>query len=91
MHSERTITVIQVQVSDDLLEQLQTIARQQSLSIEQVVSQALGMQVAAWMEREYLQRRSQKGSWEHFQSVLALVVQKSPKEAARIGYQKHSV
>ena len=84
MHSERTITVIQVQVSDDLLEQLQMIARQQSLSIEQVVSQALGMQVAAWMEREYLQRRSQKGSWEHFQSVLAEVPSCEPEEFDRL-------
>ncbi len=51
--------LIQAQVSDDLLEQLQTIAQQQSLSIEQVVNQALEVQVAAWTEREYLQRRSQ--------------------------------
>ena len=46
------MTVIQAQVSDDLLEQLQTIAQQQSLSIEQLVSQALAVQVAAWTERE---------------------------------------
>ena len=54
------MTVIQAQVSDNLLEQLQTIAQQQSLSIEQVVNQALEVQVAAWTEREYLQRRSQQ-------------------------------
>ena len=78
------MTVIQAQVSDDLLEQLQTIARQESVSIEQLVSQALATQVAAWTEREYLQRRSQKGSWEHFQSVLAKVPSCEPEEFDRL-------
>jgi predicted transcriptional regulator len=35
------MTVIQARVSDDLLKQIQTIAQQESVSIEQVVSQAL--------------------------------------------------
>ena len=42
MHSERTMTVIQVQVSDDLLEQTTSDDRTAAKSIiEQVVSQAL--------------------------------------------------
>ncbi len=78
------MTIIQAQVSDDLLEQLQTIAQQESLSIEQVVSQALAVQVAAWTEREYLQQRSKRGSWEHFQSVLAKVPSCEPEEFDRL-------
>jgi predicted transcriptional regulator len=78
------MTVIQAQVSDDLLEQLETIAQQQSLSIEQLVSQALAVQVEAWTEREYLQRRSQQGSWEHFQAVLAKVPSVEPEEFDRL-------
>ena len=78
------MTVIQTQVSDDLLEQLRTIAQQQSLSIEQVVNQALAMQVEAWTEREYLQRRLQQGRWEHFQAVLAKVPSSEPEEFDRL-------
>jgi predicted transcriptional regulator len=78
------MTIIQAQISDDLLEQLQTIAQQERLSIEQVVSQALATQVAAWTEREYLQRRSDQGRWEHFQSVLAKVPSREPEEFDRL-------
>lgn len=78
------MTVIRAQVSDNLLEQLRTIAQQQSLSIEQVVSQALVVQVAAWTEQKYLQRRSQQGSWEHFQAVLAKVPSNEPEVFDRL-------
>jgi predicted transcriptional regulator len=78
------MTIIQAQVSDDLLAQLQTIAQQESLSIEQVVSQALAVQATAWLDRDTLQRRAQQGSWEHFQTVLAKVPNREPEAFDRL-------
>jgi hypothetical protein len=78
------MTIIQIQVPDDLLEQLQAIAQAENLSIKQVVSQALAAQVKAWRDRDYLQKRSQKGSWENFQTVLSKVPDREPEEFDRL-------
>jgi thiamine monophosphate kinase len=78
------MTIIQAQVSDDLLAQLQTIAQQESLSIEQVVSQALAATATAWLDRDTLQRRAQQGSWEDFQTVLAKVPKREPEAFDRL-------
>jgi hypothetical protein len=67
------MTIIQAQVTEQVLQQLQTIAQQESLSLEQLVERALAMQVTAWMERDELTKRGSRGSWEHFQQVLAQV------------------
>ncbi len=67
------MTIIQAQVTEQVLQQLQTIAQQESLSLEQLVERALAMQVTAWMERDTLTKRASRGSWEHFQQVLAQV------------------
>jgi hypothetical protein len=67
------MTIIQAQVTEQVLHQLQTIAQQESLSLEQLVERALAMQVTAWMERDELTKRGSRGSWEYFQQVLAQV------------------
>jgi hypothetical protein len=76
--------MIQTQVSDELLEQIQTIAQQENLSVEQVISQALITQVSVWEKHSYLQKRAKKGSWEHFQSVLSQVPDCEPDELDRL-------
>lgn len=78
------MTIIQTQIPDDLFEQIQSIAQQEDLSVEQVVAQALAAQVEAWTERNYLQQRSRQGSWEHFQQVLAKVPHVEPDEYDRL-------
>jgi predicted transcriptional regulator len=78
------MTIIQTQVPDNLFEQIQSIAEQENLSVEQVVAQALAAQVAAWTDRNYLQQRSRQGSWSHFQQVLAKVPHVEPEERDRL-------
>jgi len=78
------MTIIQTQVPEDLFEQIQSIAQQENLSVEQVVAQALVVQVAAWTDRNYLQERSRQGRWEHFQQVLAQVPHVEPEECDRL-------
>jgi predicted DNA-binding ribbon-helix-helix protein len=78
------MAIVWSQLSDELFDQLQAIAKRENLSIEQLVSQALASQVAAWGDRDYLQNRAQRGSWEHFQSVLAQVPNGEPEEYDRL-------
>jgi hypothetical protein len=78
------MTIIQTQVPEDLFEQIQSIAKQENLSVEQVVTQALAAQVSAWTEHNYLQQRSRQGSWAHFQQVLAKVPHVEPEECDRL-------
>jgi hypothetical protein len=74
------MAIVSAQLSDELFDQLQAIAQRENLPIEQIVSQALANQVAAWGDRDYLQTRAPRGSWKHFQSVLAQVPNGEPEE-----------
>jgi predicted transcriptional regulator len=76
--------LIQVQISDELFQQIQAIAEQKNLPLEQIVEQALAAQVSAWKDTQYLKARGERGSWTHFQQVLAKVPDREPEEFDRL-------
>lgn len=78
------MTIIQAQVTSQLLEQLESIAREESVSLEYLVERALAVQVETWMAREQVAKRSRRGSWEHFQQVLARVAEAEPEAFDRL-------
>jgi hypothetical protein len=69
---------LKTQLNEALYEQVAAIASQANLSLDQMVEIALSAQVQAWSERQYLQDRAQKGSWEDFQAILAQVPNQPP-------------
>jgi predicted transcriptional regulator len=78
------MTTIQAQIPDDLFQQLQSMAEQENLPIEQVISNALAAQISLWGQQNYLQQRAQQGSWAHFQQVLTQVPNVEPDECDRL-------
>ncbi len=56
------MTTIQAQVPDPLAKQVEELAQQEKVSVDQLVSIALAYQVSAW-----------RGNWEKFDRVMAKV------------------
>jgi hypothetical protein len=66
------------QLPENLYQQVETIATEENLSLDQVITLALSAQVQAWLDRNNLASRAQRGSWEDFQAILAKVPDREP-------------
>jgi hypothetical protein len=67
------MTTIQAQVPDPLVKQVEELAAQENVSVDQIVSIALAYQVSAWRTRDTVATRARRGSWEKFDGVMAKV------------------
>jgi len=61
------------QVPDLLTKQVEELARQEKVSVCQLVSIALACQVSAWQKRHAISERAKRGNWEKFDRVMAKV------------------
>ncbi|MBD2497931.1 ribbon-helix-helix protein, CopG family [Nostoc sp. FACHB-280] len=71
---------INVQLPESLYKQIEALAAKENISIEQLVAIALSAQVSAWMTKDYLEEKANRGSWEKFQQVLSKVPEVEPEE-----------
>jgi len=67
------MTTIQARVPDPLAKQIEELAEQEKVSVDQLVSIALAYQVSAWRRRDTVAERATRGSWETFDRVMARV------------------
>jgi hypothetical protein len=67
------MTTIQAQVPDPLAKQIQELAAQEKVSVDQLVSIALAYQVSAWRKRDTVSGRAKRGDWKRFDSAMAKV------------------
>ena len=72
------------QLPENLYQQVEALAVQENLSLDQLVALALSAQVKAWSEKNDLAERAQRGSWEDFQSILAQVPDVEPEAFDRL-------
>lgn len=72
------------QLPEALYQQVEALAVQENLSLDQVVALALSSQVKAWSDRNSLTERTQRGSWEDFQAILAHVPDQEPEDFDRL-------
>jgi hypothetical protein len=75
---------LETKVPDALYQQLESLARREDISVEQLVLIALSAQVSAWMTKDYLEEKAKKGSWEQFQQVLTKVSRQEPEDYDRL-------
>lgn len=61
------------QLPDSLYKQAEMLADKENLTIDQLVMMALSAQISAWMTKDYLKERAERGSWEKFKKVLSKV------------------
>ena len=55
------------------------LAARENISVDQLVASALSAQVSAWMTKDYLEQRGERGSWQKFQQVLTRVPDVEPE------------
>ena len=67
------MTNLNAQIPDSLYKQVEALAARENISVEQLVAIALSAQVSAWMTKDYLEQRAERGSWQKFQQVLTRV------------------
>jgi len=67
------MTTIHAQVPDPLAKQVEELAEQEKVSVDQLVSIALAYQVSAWRKRDTVSERAKRGTWEKFDRVMARV------------------
>jgi hypothetical protein len=75
---------ISLRLPDSLHEAARDLARQEDISINQLISLALAEKLSAlWTER-YLQQRAKRGSRSKFRKALAKVADIKPEERDRL-------
>jgi hypothetical protein len=74
------MTNLNAQIPDSLYKQVEALAARENISVEQLVAIALSAQVSAWMTKDYLEQRSERGSWQKFQQVLTRVPDIEPED-----------
>ena len=67
------MTAIRAQVPDSLAKQVEQLARQEKVSVDELVSIALAYQVSAWRKRDTISERGKRCNWEQFGRVMAKV------------------
>lgn len=72
------------QVPDALYKQVEALAAQENLSIDQLVEIALSAQILARSNPNALQDRASRGSWESVQKLLEKVPDVEPEEYDRL-------
>ena len=67
------MTTIQARVPDPLAKQVEELAQQEKVSVDQLVSIALAYPVSAWRKRGTISEGGKRGDWEKFDRVTAKV------------------
>lgn len=75
---------ISLRLPDYLHESVRSLAEQQGVSINQLITLAVAEKMSALMTEDYLNERGQRGSREKFVAVLAKVPDVEPKEYDRL-------
>ncbi len=67
------MTTIQAKVPDPLAKQVEELAEQEKVSVDQLVSIALAHQVSAWRRRDAVAVRAKRGNWKKLDRVMTKV------------------
>lgn len=71
---------LNTRIPDALYQQIETLANKEEIPVDQLITMALSAQISAWLTKEYLQEKAQKGSWDKFKQVLSKVSDQEPED-----------
>ena len=69
---------LSVRLPESLHGQLRTVARQEGISINQLISTAVAEKMSALLTEEYLEERARRGDRDKFEAVLRKVPSTAP-------------
>lgn len=75
---------VNLQLPNSLYKQLSLLAKQDGISIDQLITLAAAEKVSALMTAEYIKERGKQGQREDFEAVLAKVPSVEPEEYDRL-------
>lgn len=78
------MSTISLRLSESLHKTVRKLAKQEGVSINQLVSTAVAEKLSALMTEEYLQSRAKRGSRKKFSKVLSKVPDVEPPSGDRI-------
>lgn len=70
---------LNVQIPDSLYKNLQVLAEQDGISIDQFIATAVAEKIAALTTETYLEELAKRGSWNKYKAVLAKVPEVEPE------------
>lgn len=73
------MSYLNVQIPDSLYENLQALAEQDGISIDQFIATAVSEKIAALTTETYLEELAKKGSRSRYEAVLAKVPDVDPE------------
>jgi hypothetical protein len=82
------MSTLSLRLPASLHRHLRVLAQREGVSINQLISSAVGEKVAALDTLEYLQERAKRGSRKAFEAVLAKVPDIEPAEFDRLPNQR---
>jgi hypothetical protein len=71
---------LNTQIPDALYRQIETLANKEQIPVDQLITMALSAQISAWLTKDYLEEKAEKGSWNKFQKVLNKVSEQEPED-----------
>lgn len=81
---EPSLSTLSLRLPSSLHKQVRELARQEGVSINQLITTALAEKMSALMTVEYLQERAARGSRERFEAVLAKIPDVEPEDYDRL-------
>jgi len=78
------MSTISLRLPDSLHARVRELARQENVSINQLITLALAEKLSALMTEEYLGKRAKRGNKKKFQRALARVADVEPEEQDRL-------
>jgi predicted transcriptional regulator len=78
------MTTLSLRLPESLHKRIRELAKQEGISINQLISSAVAEKMAALMTVDYLEERARRGSRKHFLAVLAKVPDADPDPDDRL-------
>ena len=78
------MSTLSLRIPESLHRELRELARREGVSINQVISSAVGEKVASLKTLNYLRERARRGKRWRFEQVLSKVPDVEPEEADRV-------
>ena len=78
------MSTLSVRLPNSLHKQLKELAKEEGVSMNQLISAAVGEKLAALMTLEYLEERAKRGSRKRYDAVLQRVSDREPEEPDRL-------
>ena len=78
------MSTLSLRLPDSLHETAKTLAKQEHVSVNQLITTAVAEKISALMTENYLEQRAKRGKRKKFEAVLAKVPDAEPDEADRI-------